>query len=355
MLDSPPPSTMHVGIEQVDDLRQGRAPAGRRGGPAPPAASRIAGGGAGRQCAGVARVGTVAVARQCGAGRCRSPGSPIGRTSNAGRAVRRVAARAGGCGPTRRRRRAGRDARGRPPRCRRRQPVPRMTPNTRRWPAPAPSAASDRAKQLASFSTRTSRPSLAPMSRSNGWPLSAMELAFFTRPVAGLITPGMPMPTLAVTPSWASTSRTRAAMASSVAFVAAGRGWDAVAQRLRAVGREDDDLDLGAAEVDADAVLGHGRGSLGGGRGKGEGARWRRHFEHRLSSRPQGLPPCPGDDPESFGLLGLWRRVQGRQVAGKFRISHRLKILTFKCSVREQARLVSIQNEAKRADRRKPQ
>ena len=36
-----------------------------------------------------------------------------------------------------------------------------------------------------------------------------MELAFFTRPVAGLITPGMPMPTVAVTPSWVSASRTR--------------------------------------------------------------------------------------------------------------------------------------------------
>ncbi len=55
------------------------------------------------------------------------------------------------------------------------------------------------------------------MSRSNAWPFSAIELAFFTSPLAGLITPGMPMPTLAVTPSWVSTSRTRVAMPSSVA------------------------------------------------------------------------------------------------------------------------------------------
>ena len=39
------------------------------------------------------------------------------------------------------------------------QPVPRMTPNTTPYPAPAPSLASLSAKQLASFSTRTSRAS----------------------------------------------------------------------------------------------------------------------------------------------------------------------------------------------------
>ena len=33
------------------------------------------------------------------------------------------------------------------------------------------------------------------MSRSNVWPFREIELAFFTRPVAGLMTPGMPMPT----------------------------------------------------------------------------------------------------------------------------------------------------------------
>ena len=37
------------------------------------------------------------------------------------------------------------------------QPVPKMTPNTTPNPVPAPSVASLRAKQLASFSTRTSR------------------------------------------------------------------------------------------------------------------------------------------------------------------------------------------------------
>ena len=56
------------------------------------------------------------------------------------------------------------------------------------------------------------------MSASNVWPFSVVELAFFTRPVAGLITPGMPMPTVAVTPSFTSVSRTSAAMASRVAW-----------------------------------------------------------------------------------------------------------------------------------------
>ena len=55
------------------------------------------------------------------------------------------------------------------------------------------------------------------MSRSNAWPFSAIELAFFTSPVAGLITPGMPMPTVAVMPSCASASRTRRGDASSEA------------------------------------------------------------------------------------------------------------------------------------------
>ena len=98
------------------------------------------------------------------------------------------------------------------------QPVPRITPNTTPNPAPAPSVASLRAKQLASFSTRTSRPSAWLMSWSKRWPFSAMELAFLTRPVAGLITPGMPIPTVALMPSRHSHSRTRPAIASTVSW-----------------------------------------------------------------------------------------------------------------------------------------
>src|SRR5437016_946005 len=60
-------------------------------------------------------------------------------------------------------------------------PVPRMTPNTTGAPAAAPSVASDRAKQFASFITRTGRPSRPSRSRSSGRPLSQVELAFFTK------------------------------------------------------------------------------------------------------------------------------------------------------------------------------
>ena len=71
-------------------------------------------------------------------------------------------------------------------------------PENQPYPAPAPSAASLSAKQLASFSTRTSRPSAWLMSWSKRWPFRPMELAFLTSPVAGLITPGMPIPTVAL-------------------------------------------------------------------------------------------------------------------------------------------------------------
>jgi hypothetical protein len=43
-----------------------------------------------------------------------------------------------------------------------------MTPNTTRAPAAAPSTASDKAKQLASFSNRISRPNRCERSRSDG-------------------------------------------------------------------------------------------------------------------------------------------------------------------------------------------
>jgi hypothetical protein len=50
--------------------------------------------------------------------------------------------------------------------------------------APAPSVASESAKQLASFSTRTSRASASAMSLANGCPFSTVELAFLIRPLA---------------------------------------------------------------------------------------------------------------------------------------------------------------------------
>jgi hypothetical protein len=94
-----------------------------------------------------------------------------------------------------------------------------MTPNTTAAPAPAPSAASETAKQLASFITRTGRPRRASRSRPNAWPLIHVLLAFFTTPAA-VTAPGIPTPTVAppAAPAPASPSRcaTSPAIASSV-------------------------------------------------------------------------------------------------------------------------------------------
>jgi hypothetical protein len=91
-----------------------------------------------------------------------------------------------------------------------------MTPNTTSAPAPAPSAASETAKQLASFITRTARPSRASRSPANGFPMSATEFAFFTSPVSGTTVPGMPTPTGPCAPAVRSTSATTPATASTV-------------------------------------------------------------------------------------------------------------------------------------------
>ena len=95
-------------------------------------------------------------------------------------------------------------------------PVPRITPNTTRAPRPAPSTASDSAKQLASLASRTSRPSAASTSPCSGLPLSQVELAFFTRPVTRDSAPGMPTPTVPQSPVVDSISPTSAAIVATV-------------------------------------------------------------------------------------------------------------------------------------------
>jgi hypothetical protein len=91
-----------------------------------------------------------------------------------------------------------------------------MTPKTISAPTAAPSAASETAKQLASFASRTSRPSSETRSLCSGWPISHTELAFLIRPVADETVPGMPMPTVAAPPARCSSVRTRSAIAVSV-------------------------------------------------------------------------------------------------------------------------------------------
>ena len=74
-------------------------------------------------------------------------------------------------------------------------PVPRMTPNTTLWPAPAPSTASEMAKQSASLASRTGRPSADSRSRFNRSPMRQVELAFLIKSVVGDTVPGIPTPT----------------------------------------------------------------------------------------------------------------------------------------------------------------
>ncbi len=73
-------------------------------------------------------------------------------------------------------------------------PVPRMTAKSSFDPAPAPSIASDSARQLASFETRTSRSRAAVRSSWNGRPFIHTAFELRTTPFAGEIDPGMPTP-----------------------------------------------------------------------------------------------------------------------------------------------------------------
>jgi hypothetical protein len=96
-------------------------------------------------------------------------------------------------------------------------PVPRITANTTAAPAPAPSVASDRARQFASLAMRTARPRAASRSACKRWPFRHTEFEFFSLPSC-ISVPGVPMPTLAPgVPSSDSAARTSAQIASSVA------------------------------------------------------------------------------------------------------------------------------------------
>jgi hypothetical protein len=84
--------------------------------------------------------------------------------------------------------------------------------------------------------------------------LSHTELQFFMRPVCADTAPGVPMPTVAASPISASASRTSVTMVSSVAFVIVAWCRHAPAQALPPLIIQNDDLGLGAPQVDADAV-----------------------------------------------------------------------------------------------------
>jgi hypothetical protein len=91
------------------------------------------------------------------------------------------------------------------------------TPKTTLAPAPAPSTASDSAKQLASLVMRTGRASMAARSRAIGWPLRHTEFDPRSKPVAREIDPGVPTPTVAAPRGRA---RSRSAASTSAATAA---------------------------------------------------------------------------------------------------------------------------------------
>jgi len=74
-----------------------------------------------------------------------------------------------------------------------------MAANTTAAPAPAPSVASDSARQLASLASAMRAPSAASRSRCSGRPLRQVELQFFMRPPAAGA-PGVPMPIVKCAP-----------------------------------------------------------------------------------------------------------------------------------------------------------
>ena len=132
-------------------------------------------------------------------------------------------------------------------------PVPRITPNTRRWPAPAPSLASESAKQLASFSTRTSRPSarvevVAERPAVQLGRVGVLDQAGGRRDRARRADAdaGRARRARLRSPRRARARRRR------LRVVVRRRG-DAAARQLAAGVVDRDRLDLGAAEVDADA------------------------------------------------------------------------------------------------------
>ena len=73
-------------------------------------------------------------------------------------------------------------------------PVPIITPNTTECDFPAPSTASERAKQFASFSNLISLFKLFFKSFLKGFPFNQMELAFFIKDVSRETDPGIPIP-----------------------------------------------------------------------------------------------------------------------------------------------------------------
>ena len=96
------------------------------------------------------------------------------------------------------------------------------------------------------------RRAASPDPRERGRPFSHVEFAFFTSPVAGDTTPGMPMPTVA-SPTAASARVTSDGDGLDRRAIVAARRRDAMPELLAAIDVERNRLDLRAAEIYADA------------------------------------------------------------------------------------------------------
>ena len=72
------------------------------------------------------------------------------------------------------------------------QPVPMITPKTIDWPGPRPVRGFGEGEtiRVVLHPHRAGRAARREVLTSKRWPFSAMVLAFFTRPVAGLMIPG---------------------------------------------------------------------------------------------------------------------------------------------------------------------
>ena len=139
-------------------------------------------------------------------------------------------------------------------------PVPRMTPKTMAAPAPAPSRRLGDGKAIGIIGQAQRPAEGARQILVEGRPLSQVELAFLTRPVAGEIVPGMPTPTTAgAAARLALRLRHHLGDGCQGCLVVLPRRGAPEAASGDALPVEGEGLDLGAAQIDADA---HSRPSL---------------------------------------------------------------------------------------------
>ena len=128
--------------------------------------------------------------------------------------------------------------------------MPRIAPNTTRCPRPRRRVASESAKQLASFSKRTSRWSVRERSAFSGRSLKTVAKALRSSPVAGVDGAGVAEAHVRAPAQLALRIGDERREGAHRRLVLAGGRGHAMAQQLGAVAVEGGDLRLGAAEVE---------------------------------------------------------------------------------------------------------